>query len=37
MGRTYGSFYVLLFFQQIKIRCYNISRGYATDLLKKQS
>ncbi len=37
MGRSYGSFYVLLLFQRIKIRCYNMSRGYATDLLKKQS
>jgi hypothetical protein len=33
MGRTYGSFFMLLLFQRIKIRCYNISRGYATDLL----
>ncbi len=35
MGRTYGSFCMLFLFQLIKISCYNISRGYATDLFKR--
>jgi hypothetical protein len=30
MGRTYGSFnYLVCAIQRIKIRCYNIGRGYA--------
>jgi hypothetical protein len=35
MVRTDSSFYRLLLFQRIEIRCYNISRGYATDLFKR--
>ena len=35
MGRTYGSFYLLLLFQLIKISCYNMSRGHAPGLFKK--
>jgi hypothetical protein len=29
-------FLCCFFFQRIKIRCYNMNRGYATELLKKQ-